>query len=153
MKLAFSGEGRYTDFEDGYRMYVNRSRKGESVDRKTYNRIIRLYCSSLADRLEENGIIDLPNDMGMIAAAVLKRKPQYRGKKFVGYGKMDWKKKMYDGTLRAFGIVFLPKMGKKRNNLRCYGFVANRRLFQRMKKTYENFDCDWSPIAFEEEMI
>ena len=153
MKLAFSGQGRYTDFEDGYTMYVNRSRNGESVDKKTYSRIVRMYCSILADRLLDNGIVDLPNEMGMIVAAILKRKPQYRGNKFIGYGKMDWQKKVYDGTLKTFGMVFLPKMGKKRNNFRCYGFVANRRLFQKMKAVYENTYCNWSPIAFDDEMI
>ena len=153
MKLAFSGHGRYTDFEDGYKMYVNRSRKGESVDQKTYNRIVRAYCSILSDRLKQDGIIDLPNEMGMIAAAIIKRKPQYRRGKFIGYGKMDWEKKQYDGTLRTFGLVFLPKLGKKKNNFRCYGFVANRRLFKKMKEIYEQSECNWSPIAFNDEMI
>ena len=152
MKLAFNSQAHYTDFSDGYRLYVNRSRKGESVDQKTYNRIIRLYCSSLADRLEEYGIIDLPNEMGMIAAAILTRKPQYRGKTFVGFGKMDWEKGHYDGTLKTFGLVFLPKMGKKQN-MRCYGFVANRQLFKRMKARYEQDFCPWSPIVFKDEMI
>lgn len=153
MKLAFSGQGRYTEFEDGYQMYVNRSRKGESVDKKTYNRIIRLYCSLLADRLQEYGIIDLPNEIGMIATATIRRKPQYRGKKFIGYGKMDWKEGYYDGTLKTFGLVFLPKSGKKRNNFRCYGFVANRRLFKKTKEIYDAGLCRWAPIAFNDEMI
>ena len=150
MKLAFNGQAHYTDFSDGYQLYVNRSRKGQSVDRKTYNRIIRLYCSSLADRLKEYGIIDLPNEIGMIAAATMKRKPQYRGKKFIGYGKMDWEKGHYDGSLKSFGLVFLPKQKK---NLRCYGFVANRELFKEMKRLYDESLCTWSPIAFNDDMI
>lgn len=152
MKLAFNGQAHYTDFADGYRMYVNRSRKGESVDKRTYNRIIRLYCSSLAERLQENGIVDLPDEIGMIAAAIIRRRPQYRGKKFVGFGKMDWDKGHYDGTLKTFGLVFLPK-GRKRQNMRCYGFVANRQLFKKMKSIYETEFCPWSPIVFNDEMI
>lgn len=153
MKLAFSGQGRYTDFEDSYKLYVNRSRNGDSVDRKTYNRIIRRYCSILAGRLVEYGIIDLPNDIGMIAASILRRRPQYRGKKFIGYGKRDWENGCYDGSLKTFGLVFLPKLGHKRNNFRSYGFVANRKLFKEMKQMYENGDCNWSPITFNDEMI
>ena len=151
MKLAFNGEAHYTDFSDGYQLYVNRSRKGQSVDKKTYNRIIRLYCQSLADGLLRNGMVDLPNEMGMIAAATIRRKPQYRGKKFIGYGAMDWEKGHFDGTLKSFGLVFLPKGNRK--NLRCYGFVANRELFKKMKKAYAQPFCPWSPVVFNDEMI
>lgn len=153
MKLAFNGEGRYAEFSEGYQMYLKRSRKGECVDQKTYNRIIRKYCSRLADRLCNNGIVDLPNEIGMIAAATITRKPQYRGKQFIGYGKMDWTKGHYDGTLKTFGLVFLPKGGKKRNNFRCYGFVANRKLFKRMKEVHNQDSCSWGPIRFNDEMI
>lgn len=153
MKLAFSGQGRYTDFEDGYRLYLNRSRNSECVDQKTYNRIIRKYCKLLVDRLKRYGVVDLPNNIGIIAAAIIKRKPQYRGKKFIGYGKKDWASGNYDGTLKTFGIVFLPKLDKKRNCFRSYGFVANRRLFKALKGVYEGDHCDWSPIAFNDEMI
>ena len=151
MRLAFNGKAHYTDFSDGYQLYVNRSRKEPNVDNKTYNRIIRMYCSLLANRLKETGIADLPNDMGMIVAAIMRRKPQYRGNKFIGYGKMDWNKGHYDGTLKSFGLVFLPKGNKK--NLRCYGFVANRELFKEMKNLYEQQHCSWQPIVFNDEMI
>lgn len=152
MKLAFNGQGRYTDFDEGYRLYVKRSKKGEYVDGKTYNRIIRQYCKLLSDKLFEEGIVDLPEGMGSIAAAILTRKPQFRGKTFVGYGKMDWQTGHYDGKLKTFGIVYLPRHDKN-PNLRSFGFVANRRLFQKVKERYEGYDCPWRPIEFNDEMI
>lgn len=153
MKLAFNNKAHYTDFSDGYKMYISRSRSDRNIDVKTYNRIIRKYCSILAGRLLECGIVDLPADIGMIAAAELKRKSQYRGKTFIGYGRYDWSKGHYDGSFKTFGIVFLPKAGKRRNNLRCYGFVSNRALFKRMKEKYEHEFCQWSPIEFNDELI
>jgi len=90
--------------------------------------------------------------LGQIAAAIITRKPQYRGKKFIGYGKMDWDKGCFDGSPKAFGIVFLPNRNKKAG-LRCYGFVANRKLFKRMKARYESDDCPWVPLEFNDDMI
>lgn len=153
MKLAFSGKGHYTDFDEGYKMYISRSRGGRDVDIKTYKRIVRTYCSLLVERLKKDGIVDLPNDIGMIAAATIRRKAQYRGKKFVGYGKYDWSKGHYDGTLKTFGLVFLPRLEKKKNNFRCYGFVANRQLFKRISELAKSGICSWSPIEFNDEMI
>lgn len=111
-----------------------------------------MYCSMLADRLQENGIVDLPNEMGMIVAAEIRRKPQYRGKKFIGYGKYDYEKGHYDGTIKTFGLVFLPKRAKKQN-MRCYGFVANRVLFKKMKEKFKSGLSQWKPIQFNDEMI
>lgn len=152
MKLAFNGQAHYTDFSRGYEIYLRRERKEERQDEATYRRVVKAYCRILAERLVENGIVDLPGDMGSIAAAIITRKPQYRGKKFIGYGKMDWKKGHYDGKLKTFGMVYLPRRGKNKN-LRSYGFVANRRLFKNMKDKYNSNDCRWMPIEFEEEMI
>ena len=151
MKLAFNGEGHYTDFSDGYELYKNRAKTDKYVDAKTYNKIIRMYGSLLADRLLKYGIVDLPNNMGMIAASIIRRRPQYRGKKFIGYGKMDWEKGHRDGSPKVFGMVFLPRHEKK--NMRCYGFVANRQLFKKMKAVYEQDFCPWYPIEFNDEMI
>lgn len=152
MKLAFSGEGRYTDFDDAYRLYVSRSKTGQCMDEATYHRVIRLYCKRLAERLCENGIADLPSNMGSIAAATITRKARYRDGKFQGYGKWDWNTKTYDGKLKTFGMVYLPRQDKN-NNLRCFGFVANRRLFKKMKAIYESGECPWYPIDFRDEMI
>lgn len=154
MKLAFSGQARYTDFVPGYELYLKRTKGDTPLERAEYNRIVRRYCSLLADRLIREGMIDLPCDMGSIVAAKILRKPQYRGKKFIGYGKMDWSKGHYDGSLRAFGLVFLPRRDRHRNaNLRCYGFVANRQLFKNMKSRYESDDCPWTPVEFNDDMI
>ena len=152
MKLAFSGEGRYPDYDKGYELYVKRAKTDSYVDKKTYKRLIRKYCAELAEQLYENGFVQLPGDMGIISAALFERRPQYRGKKFIGYGKMDWEKGHYDGSSTAFGITFLPRLRKK-DNLRCYGFVANRRLFKRMKERYESYHCPWTPVRFSDEMI
>ena len=153
MRLAFTNNGKYTDFEGGYNLYVKRSRSDAVISEEEYRRIVRKYCSLLSDRLYEEGFVNLPGQLGSIAVSTITRKPLYRGKKFIGYGKMDWVNGHYDGTLKTFGLVFLPKGGKKRNNFRCYGFVANRKLFKRMKEVYNQDFCSWSPIRFNDEMI
>ena len=152
MKLAFSGKGRYADYTKGYDLYVKRNRGGVDVDKATYARIVREYCRMLADDLLKNGIADMPCALGTIAAATLTRKPQYRGKHFIGYGKWDFAKRCYDGTLKAFGMVYLPRYGKIKN-LRSLGFVANRQLFKKMKEQHQKDSCPWVPIDFEEDMI
>ena len=151
-KLAFSGQGRYADYDKGYQLYRNRARGKECVKKDIYKKIVREYCSGLAGRLFEEGFVDLPNGIGSIAAATIKRKPQFRGKKFVGFGKKDWETGTYDDSRKAFGLVFLPKWGQK-GCLRSYGFVGNRQLFKKMKERYESFDCQWFPIEFNDEMI
>ena len=151
MKLAFNGSAHYTDFSDGYGLYVRRSRGAGYVDQTMYNRILRNYCKRIADKLLDNGIVDLPG-LGSIAAVLITRKPQYRGDKFVGYGKMDWNTGHYDGKLKAFGLSFLPRRDRN-SNLRCFGFVANRRLFKKMKEQYLSGESAWQPIALTNEMI
>lgn len=151
MKLAFSGQGRYPDFEKGYALYVKRAKTDSYMDRKGYSRVIRAYCKELAGQLETNGMADIPG-LGSLMVSVFRRRPQYRGKKFIGYGKIDWKTKEYDGSPKAFGVAFLPRHDRNQN-LRCYGFVANRRLYQRLKEIYDGFDCPWTPLDFSNEMI
>lgn len=152
MKLALNGQGHYTDFSGGYDLYLRRSLTDRCVDRATYCRVVREYCKLLADRLIECGIVDLPKELGTIAAVTITRKPQYRGKKFIGYGKMDWAAGHYDGVLKTFGIAYLPKHGRNAN-LRCLGFVANRRLFGRLKERSLSDNCVWTPLEFNDEMI
>ena len=152
MRLAFTGQARHTDFRDGYSLYTRRSRNGCCVSEPEYRRIVRAYCGILADRLVNEGMIDLPGTLGSVAAVTITRKPQYIGERFVGYGKMDWEKGHRDGNLKAFGITFLPRRGKN-NNLRCYGFVANRRLFKRVKGKFVSGDCGWVPLEFNDDMV
>lgn len=152
MKLAFSGQARYPDMTDGYELYVRRTRVGKPVDLKTYTAIVKEYCKMLAEDLENEGIADLPCGLGSVAAVIMRRRPQYRGKKFVGYGSYNWKRGHYDGEANAFGLAFLPSR-ERTNNLRCYGFVANRRLFRRMKELYLGNERDWVPMNYEKEMI
>lgn len=152
MRLAFNGQAHYTDFSAGYELYKKRSKLGLSVDEKTYRRLIRSYCGLLADRLNSDGMVDLPCKMGSIAAATITRKPQYRGKQFIGYGKKDWSTGHYDGKLKAFGIVYLPRRNRHKN-LRSFGFVANRQLFKRVKNNYESGNRNWEPVEFNDDMI
>ena len=152
MKLAFSGQARYPDFNDGYGLYVRRARTNQPVDLQIYTKIVKGYCKMLSEELEQNGLADLPSDLGSLATIRMKRKPQYRGKKFVGYGKMDWKLGHRDGNINAFGIGYLPKRTRSQN-LRCYGFVANRKLFRRIKEKYDAGCHVWAPLTFNDEMI
>lgn len=152
MKLAFDNEAHYVDYSDGYELYINRARSGKCVGKKLYGRIIRLYCIALAKRLKEYGMVDLPADIGIISTAIIERRPQYRGKKFIGYGKMNWDTGHYDGTFNTFGLVFIPKLHRT-NNLRCYGFVANRNLFKELKKIYNDRYCEWKPMRFNDKLI
>jgi len=152
MKLAFSGEARYPVFTDGFGVYSRRVRSKMSMRVSSYCKVVKMYCASLAERLYNDGIVDLPMNLGQIAAATITRKPVYRKGKFIGYGKFDIKTGQYDGKLKTFGIVFLPNRDKKAG-LRCFGFVANRKLFKRMKARYESDDCPWVPIEFNDDMI
>ena len=148
MKLAFSGQARYTDFTEGYDLYVKRSRQEKNLDLRTFHRVIRMYCALLAEELCQHGTVDLPCGMGTISAATITRRPQYRGTKFIGFGGRDYKNGGYDGKLKAFGIVYLPRHDRNQN-LRSFGFVANRKLFQTVRKYQEN----WTPITFDKKMI
>lgn len=152
MKLAFNGQAHYTDFTDGYNLYVKRARGNAPLSLDVYKRVLKRYCKLLAERLIRNGIVDLPKTLGTIASAIITRRPQYRGKQFIGYGAIDWSNGRYDGKLKTFGIVYLPRHDKNQN-LRCLGFVANRRLFQAVKAEYVNDNCTWQPVEFNDEMI
>lgn len=151
MKLAFNGQARYPDMEAGYNLYVRRAKSRPCVDRRMYNKVVKEYCKILAERLLQNGIADLPL-LGSIVAASMYRKPQYRGKQYVGYGKMNWKTGEYDGDPKAFGLVFLPDRNRS-NNLRCFGFVANRQLFKKVKAYRDSDDCSWKPMEFDDDLI
>ena len=151
MRLAFSGEARYADCTEGYKLYMKRARKECLVNDATYKKVLKAYCRRLSERLKQNGMVDLPCGLGMVSTTIHTRRPMYRDGKFDGYGMMDWKTGARDGKLKVFGIAFLPKHGK--GSLRCYGFVANRKLFQAMKEKYNGDDCQWVPIEFNNEMI
>ena len=152
MKLAFHGQAKYADMSDGYDLYRRRTRTNEPVPLHIYTAVVKEYCRMMAEDLEKEGMVDLPVGLGTIAAVRIFRRPQFRGKKFVGYGKFDWKKGHYDGEPWAFGLAYLPRRTKTQN-LRCYGFVANRRLFKRMKELHDGYDCPWVPMEYGNEMI
>lgn len=152
MKLAFSGEARYPDFECGYELYLSRCRSVKPMLFAEYKKVVRRYCASLAERLYKDGMVDLPAGLGQIAAATITRKPRYRDNKFIGYGKFDWSKMQYDGVPTTFGLVYLPNWNKKMT-LRCYGFVANRKLYREMKELYDSDYRPWVPVDFNDEII
>ena len=152
MKLAFNGSAHYPDLSKGYERYKSRTKSDRPIDKRTYNRIIKSYCELIAQRLVDEGSADFPCGLGTVVAAVLTRKPQYRGDKFVGYGGWDWKNKQFDGKLKTFGIVFLPRWNRCQN-LRCYGFVANRQLFNNVKQRFREYTCRWTAMNFNDDMI
>lgn len=152
MKLAFSMQAHYSDYTDGYARYKSATSPKRCVRERDYHSVVRAYCKMLADSLLSDGMVDLPCGMGSLAVANIRRKPQYRNKKFLGYGKWDWNTKSYDGQLKAFGIVFLPCRSTT-NNLRSFGFVANTRLFRRIKAAWQNKEVTWVPVEFNGEMI
>ena len=122
MKLAFSGQGRYPDFDKGYELYVKRSRTDGYMDRASYARVVRKYCKMLAESLEEEGMVDLPAGLGSICAALFTRKPQYRGDKFIGYGKMDWSNIYTDTAGKCIMLdssVIVPLSERTQKALSC----------------------------------
>lgn len=151
MKLAFSGEARYPVFDDGFALYSKRVRRRMVVSFGSYCKVVKLYCASLAERLLKNGMVDLPAGLGMLSVATIPRKLQYRGKKMIGYGKRDHNTGYLDGSPTAFGVVFLPNR-KRSQNLRCYGFVANKALYRKLKKAYEE-ERPWVPMEFNDDII
>ena len=84
MKLAFNNEAKYTDFAPGYELYLRRNRTGNPVDEATYRRVLKAYCKMMAERLQNDGIVDLPCGLGSICAALIRKKAQYRNGKFDG---------------------------------------------------------------------
>lgn len=151
-RLPFSGQGRYPEYSAGYALYKKRSRKETVVDEIIYRRVVKAYCKALAEEIYKNGMVDLPGRCGMISTATITRRPQYRGDKFIGFGKMDWERGCLDGTYKAFGIVYMPRHDRN-SNLRSCGFVANRRLFQRVKGAYEERKVSWIPLEFSDSLI
>ena len=53
---------------------------------------------------------------------------------------------------KAFGMAYLPKRNKTQN-LRSFGFVANRRLFNKMKQKHTEGFCGWSLLPFSDSMV
>lgn len=152
MRLALDGQAHYTDFKGGFELYCKRSKKRCFVNETLYRRVIRQYCRLLAERFVRDGMVDLPRDLGSLMCARLTRKPQYRGKQFIGYGKKDWTTGRYDGQLKTFGLIYIPYRGKQ-ENLRCLGYVANRQLFKKIKEQYNKDNSYYGVVDFNDEMI
>lgn len=131
--MFFEGKARRADYGPGYARYLSRcvkTPKDRVLDDKAYGKVIQAYCQHLADTLENQGIIDLPSGMGSIVAVRIRLKPQYN--KAMG----KWFTK---GTNpHSFGFIYTPRREKGYENLRCYGYRANRRLYDRMRKKYDD---------------
>lgn len=145
----FVNKARYPDLTNGYLLYRNRSAMTPSdrvLTESQYNRIVKSYCKELANRIETEGIADLPSDIGAIVAVNIYKKPVYdaREKKYRLARNIDWnatrenKKITYKDSPNTFGFVFAPKHIKKNNILRCFGFVANKALYKRMRVKYND---------------
>lgn len=98
----------------------------------------------LADRLEKEGMVDLPSDIGMLAAVNIRKRPVYdkREGKYRPARSIDWDKVRETGTMaykdspNTFGFVFVPKHLRKRAIFRCFGFVANKSLYKKLRQEY-----------------
>ena len=105
MKRPFYGTAKYADMTGGYRLYASRKKKGEPVDIVRYSKVVKAYCRRLAERLGKDGMVQLPCGLGLLAAAMVRRKPRYKDGRFVGIGRFNPRTREYDGTMEAFTIV------------------------------------------------
>lgn len=131
--MFFNGKARHTDFSSGYSRYLGRCKKTPDdrvLGKGGYVDVVRAYCKHLADMLEAEGTIDLPCGIGSIVAVSIRRKPTY-----------DKGRNMWRGTRGdryTFGFIFSPRRERGYENFRCYGFRANRELYKRMRKKYDD---------------
>lgn len=131
---------------DGYRIYLERCKNTDKklvLTKTQYNNVVRMFCKGLAEDIENKGMVDLPCDTGMVAAVRIPRTPRYNKKeKKYSYTSVDWDRTreekrivMSDGT-ETFGIAYVAKHTPKMSCSRCFGIRANKSLFKRMKKRY-----------------
>lgn len=126
----FKDKARYPDFDRAYELYLKRSERASSTMSKgEFIDVIRRYCKSLSDKLERDGFVDLPYDIGSLSAVKIDRKPKYN--RTTG-------KYMPVAEGKAFGICFVPRFVKRMENFRSLGIVANRSLYRRMRKKYDD---------------
>lgn len=144
----FNGKARYTDFDRPYELYVRRAERasGKVLSKGEFIDVVRRYCKSLSDKLECTGFVDLPFDIGSLSAVKITRTPKYNRttKKYSSADNIDWSETKRTGVLTrkgdniTFGICFLPKRIKGMENFRSLGIVANRQLYRRMKKKFDD---------------
>lgn len=159
MNILFKNKSRYPDLNNGYKLYECRSiPKGESVvSRNTYNRIVKMFCKSLASSLIETGMIDLPCDIGSIAVVSIHKKPIYdKRKKCYTYNNLiDWNRTrkegrvIHGGSLDTVGIKFIAKNKRGRDNFNCFGIRANKSLYKKIKDMYNNNELQFIPVDIE----
>lgn len=145
---ALVNMAKYPDLADGYRLYSNRSMttpRYRLLGEREYSRVVKKYCRQMAVVLEEEGSVNLPCGLGMVAAVNIRKRPVYdsREGKYRPARNIDWGLTMQSGQMtykdgtNTFGFVYVPKIMKSRGVLRCLGFVANRLLYRRMRKMYD----------------
>jgi len=147
--MFFDRKARKPNLSDGYARYLGRCTKtpeDKILDYKTYRKIVGDYCGMLADRLEQEGVIDLPSGIGSIVAVAIRRRPRYdkTASKWRSTQVINWKATKQDGatvysdTPYTFGFIFSPRREKGYENFRCYGIRLNYKLYARMRKMYED---------------
>lgn len=146
--MFFDNKARRPSYDGGYAKYVGRcatTSKDKVLDKSSFVKVINAYCKMLAERLESEGTIDLPSNMGSIVAVSIRRKPTYdkrAGKWRLRHG-VDWESYRKDGEVKykddryTFGFIYSPRREKGYENLRCYGIRLNSRLYARMRKQYD----------------
>lgn len=147
--VLFKGEARYPDLSNGYELYTHRSAttpKDRLLTEEQYNKVVKLFCKEYADRLEEEGMVDLPCEIGSVVAVEVTKRPTFDPclGKYRTADNIDWAKTRQEGTIvrkdgrKTFGIAFVPRHTKGYGNFRCFGIRANKNLYKRMKKQYDS---------------
>lgn len=147
--MFFDNKARRPNYDSGYAKYLGRCAKTKAdkvFDRSRYISIVKDYCKMLAQRLEDEGTIDLPCGMGSIVAVSIRRRPRYnkRTGKWHLANSIDWEMfrnegvKMYKDDKYTFGFIYSPRREEGFENLRCYGIRANEELYSRMRKKYDD---------------
>ena len=156
MGIVFKGKARYPSMSDGYALYLRRTKKPETeLDEKTYGKVIKAYCKTLAELLENDGIVDLPCKLGSIVVTRYKYRWKFTNDgKIHGRGKTDWAKtrelwnndpKAAENKVRVMSpdlygtvIAYVPNHYTANGNLRAVGFRANRELYRRIAESVKN---------------
>lgn len=147
--MFFDKKARIPDLRSGYERYVGRcanTKKENILDYSTYRKIVDDYCGMLAQRLEQEGTIDLPCGIGSIVAVAMRRRPTYdkKANRWRSSQAVNWKATKREGTVvyhntpNTFGFILSPRREKGYENFRCYGIRVNAKLYARMRKQYDD---------------
>lgn len=147
--IPFKGEERYPDLKPGYELYSKRAYRTPEKNRLSeaeFSRIVKAYCKLLSERLVNEGFIELPYDIGAVAAVKIRRTPKFDPirKSWRTADSIDWKETKKAGRIvrkdeqETIGFAFVPKHAKGRDIFRCFGIRSNRMLYDKVKERYDS---------------